>query len=93
MMKKWNLKVVGQAFLIQFLFFFMLLIFGPAEIFFANYDEFSFLYGDFAGFLACIALFLSVIFTVLVMILPEKLGRVLTAVVFGGAVSAGNVFK
>ena len=39
-MKKYILKKIGTAFLVSFLFTFMLLIFGPAEIFFANVTEF-----------------------------------------------------
>ena len=54
-MSKERLKKIGIGFLIYFLLCFMLFIFGPSEIFFANVTEFSFIYGDFAGYLAVLA--------------------------------------
>lgn len=80
-------KIMGfhtlKIFSVNFLFFFMLLIFGPAEIFFANAAEFSFVYGEFAGYLAILALGVSFILTFIEIFLPEKIRRVLLSVTFG----------
>ena len=72
-MKKYILKKIGTAFLVSFLFTFMLLIFGPAEIFFANVTEFEFVYGEFAGYMAAFAVIGAVILTVLISFLPDML--------------------
>lgn len=82
-MKKTRLKKIMITFLVSFLFTFMLLIFGPAEIFFANITEFDFVYGEFGGYLAAAAFFGAVILTVVLAFLPDKLYRVLLSVVFG----------
>ncbi len=82
-MKQKKYKKAGAAFLVSFLFTFMLFIFGPAEIFFANESEFDFIYGDFAGYFA-VAAVLGAFFMMLVLsFLPEILYRVLLSAIFG----------
>ena len=46
------MKKYGLTFINVFLLTFMLLIFGPAEIYFANVSQFEFIYTEFAGYLA-----------------------------------------
>ena len=48
---KERIKNIGIGFLICFLFTFMLMIFGPAEIYFVNVAEFKFVYGEFVDFI------------------------------------------
>lgn len=82
-MKKPILKKAGITFLVTFLFTFMLLIFGPSEIFFANVTEFDFVYGEFAGYMATFAVIGACILTVLIGFLPDKLHRVFLSLIFG----------
>lgn len=77
------LKKIVPAFLSSFLLTFMLLIFSPAEIFFANVAEFGFVYGEFAGHFAIIALLGAIVLTAVLALLPDKLYRVFLSVVFG----------
>ena len=71
------------SFLVSFLLGFMLLIFGPAEIFFGNVAEFEFLYGEFAGYLAIIFVIALLLVTALLTILPDKLHKIMVSIVFG----------
>lgn len=71
------------AFGILFLLCFMLLIFGPAEIFFANESEFDFIYTEFAGYLALGALGLTAIGAGIIGLLPEKVYKIILAIIFG----------
>lgn len=82
-MKNTVLKKVALTFLLNFLFTFMLLIFGPSEIFFANVTEFDFVYGEFAGYMAVFAVAGAVILTAIIAFLPDKIHRVLLSIVFG----------
>lgn len=66
-------KKVLLSFIVSFLLGFMLLVFGPAEIFFANVTEFDFLYGEFAGRLAVIFIISLLVFTVLLSLLPKRI--------------------
>lgn len=84
--KIWNQKT-GMAFLVLFLLTFMLLIFGPAEIFFGNYTQFEFVYGEFAGCLAALAVFLALIGTGVFVFLHPKINRILLSITFGTAVA------
>lgn len=83
MIKKKNLKKAVDSFPSCFLFLFMLLIFGPAEIFFANITEFEFLYGEFAGYMAILFLVSVLLLTAVLTILPEKIHRIVLSVIFG----------
>lgn len=82
-MKKGLLRKFLNAFLCIFLPAFMLLIFGPAEIFFANVTEFKFVYGDFAGYLALLAFGVSAVGALIVMLLPEKIEKIVLGIIFG----------
>lgn len=86
-MKKEMIKKAGKTFLVNFLVTFMLLIFGPAEIFFANVPEFDFVYGEFAGRLALVACIGAVVLTVVLTVLPDKLHRLFLSIVFVIAVA------
>lgn len=77
------MKKYGLSFLNVFLLAFMLLIFGPAEIFFANATEFEFVYGEFAGYLALAAAGVSLVVSGVLVLLPDKLYRLAMSVVFG----------
>lgn len=65
-------KKIFLHFIVSFLLGFMLLVFGPAEIFFANVSEFDFVYGEFAGYLAAIFAVVLLLLTVLLSLLPQK---------------------
>lgn len=88
--KLWN-KNTGMTFLVIFLFTFMLLIFGPAEIFFANATEFAFVYGEFAGYLAVLAVVVALFGTIILSLLPEKLKNILLSILF--AISVAGYFQ
>ncbi len=75
-------KKVLLSFIVSFLPVFMILVFGPAEIFFANVTEFDFLYGEFAGYMAVVFLILLMIFTGLLSWLPEKIYEIAVSVLF-----------
>lgn len=81
------MKKFGFSFLNVFLLTFMLLIFGPAEIFFANATEFEFVYGEFAGYLAAAALGVTLIVAGLLTAMPDVLYRLAMSVVFGISVA------
>lgn len=87
--KKW--VKFGSAFLVSFLLMFMLLIFGPAEIFFSNSAEFEFLYQEFAGYLVAFALAGTIGLTVVTGLLPDKIYRVVLSLLF--AVSLGGYIQ
>lgn len=80
-------KKVLLSFTVSFLLGFMFLIFGPAEIFFANVSEFEFLYGEFAGYMALIFIGMLVMATILLSLLPEKLQRIVLSVSFAISVA------
>ncbi len=70
------------SFIVSFLLGFMILIFGPAEIFFANVTEFDFLYGEFAGNMALIFIGVLLVCTVLLSILPQKVYSMVISTLF-----------
>lgn len=78
---------LGLGFLVCFLLAFMLLIFGPAEIFFANVAEFKFVYGEFAGRMALMAVVGSLIGAIIVACLPKVVRNVMLSIVFGVSVA------
>lgn len=77
------MKKFALSFLNTFLLTFMLLIFGPAEIFFANVSQFEFVYGEFAGYLALAAAAAALVVSLLLTVLPDVLYRVVMSVIFG----------
>lgn len=78
-LKNWG----GISFLVCFLLAFMLLIFGPAELFFANVAEFKFVYGEFVWIMSAIALTGSVLVSLVIAFLPAFAGKILWSVIFG----------
>ncbi|MCM1049370.1 MAG: hypothetical protein NC433_13200 [Clostridiales bacterium] len=78
-----KLSKIGITFLTCFLFTFMLCIFGPSEIFFANVTGFQFVYGDFGGYMAVLALAAAIILTAIIAFLPDKIHGLLLSLVFG----------
>ena len=80
---KLDKKKILLNFMASFLLGFMILIFGPAEIFFANITEFEFLYGEFAGYMAILFLVSVLLLTAVLTILPEKIHRIVLSVIFG----------
>lgn len=80
-------KEAMLSFIVSFLLGFMLLIFGPAEIFFANVSEFEFLYGEFAGYMALIFLGILIVLTIVLTLLPEKIHRIVLSVLFAISVA------
>lgn len=86
MKKKWG-KKAGLTFIAVFLLLYMLLIFGPAELFFANVAEFKFVYGEFGGYLVLLAIVLSVGISLLLSFLPNKVHSFLVSIFFGCSVA------
>ena len=68
---KLDKKKILLNFMASFLLGFMILIFGPAEIFFANITEFEFLYGVFEGYMAILFLLSVLLLTAVLTIMPE----------------------
>lgn len=84
---KERLKNFGISFLVCFLFTFMLMIFGPAEIFFANVAEFKFVYGEFVWILTGMAVISALIVGLVITFIPEKIRKILWSVIFGISVA------
>lgn len=84
---KERLKETGLGLLSSFLLSFMIFVFGPAEIFFANVTEFTFLYQDFALQLAWYMLEMIAVCTLIILIMPGVVRRILISVLFGAAVA------
>lgn len=82
-MCKRYIKRALVTFEVCFLFLFMLLIFGPSEIFFANVTEFDFLYGEFAAALATYAVGGALILSVVLGFLPDKIHKIVILLCFG----------
>ena len=83
MIKENIFRKVKFAFPVVFLFMFMLVVFGPAEIFFANITEFEFLYGEFAGYMAILFLIGVLLLTAVLSIIPERIYSIVLSVIFG----------
>lgn len=80
-------KKAVLSLIVSFLLGFMLLLFGPAEIFFANVSEFEFLYGEFAGYMALLFLGILIVLTMVLTLLPEKIHSIVLSVLFGLSVA------
>lgn len=78
-----KMKRLPMTLLATFLLMFMLLIFGPSEIFFSNVSEFQFVYKEFAGYMTAFAVMGTVVLTALLVFLPDKLYRFFLSGVFG----------
>jgi len=62
---------------------FMVFIFGPSEIFFANETHFDFVYGEFAGYLAIIAIIASFFGAIIFSLFPNMLYKIGMSVILG----------
>lgn len=82
------LKRLPGTFLVMFLAFFMLVIFGPAEIFFKNYNELGFVYGEFGWKFWGIGLGLAVVATLVISVFPEILRKIVLALALGACLGA-----
>lgn len=82
-MNKERAKFWGQGFISFFLLTFMLLIFGPAEIFFVNAGEFEFVYGEFAFMMAAIAIMVAAVAGLVCAFIPNGIRRILMSLAFG----------
>lgn len=80
-------KKAVLSLIVSFLLGFMLLLFGPAEIFFANVSEFEFLYGEFAGYMALLFMGILIVLTMVLTLLPEKIHSIVLSVLFGLSVA------
>ena len=80
---KMRWRAFGFSFLLCFLLTFMLLIFGPAELYFTNVSEFKFVYGEFAWRMALIAVGATCLMSLILAFLPDKVRRVILAMIFG----------
>ena len=81
------IKEFFVCFTILFLFSFMLLIMGPAEIFFTNVQEFDFVYGEFAFKLIGYGIFFALIGSAIMTLMPYVIRKVLLSVVFALSVA------
>ena len=75
-------KIITSA-LATFLFFFMWLLFGPSEVFFANKAEFPFIYQEFVGGMTAFMFAFTVIIALIISVLPDKGHRIATSLLFG----------
>lgn len=66
---------------------YMLIVFGPMEIFFGNATQFDFIFSDFAGWLFLLCVVTTAIGTGITLLLPKKVGEVITAIIFGCALA------
>ncbi len=81
------LKQIGISTLICFLFTFMLFIFGPTEIFFANHTEFEFVYSNFAPKLVIYGIILTVLPGIFIGLLPNIANKIINAIVLGFSIA------
>lgn len=83
MKKIFDKKKIIQSAVPSLLLFFMLLLFGPSEVFFANNSEFPFIYQEFVWYMTGFMFAFSIVLTLILAALPEKVHRVATSLVFG----------
>lgn len=86
-MKKWIQKYL-LALLPIFTISFMGIIFGPTEIFFGNYKEFGFVYGEFGVTFIIAGIVVALIIAAIVSLLPEAIYKGVLALVQGTIVAA-----
>ena len=70
-----------------FLFVFMIGIFGPTEVFFGNYKELGFVYGEFGWTFLIVGLIISTGATFLITLLPQCLKKVMLALLWGASIA------
>ncbi|SDA58459.1 hypothetical protein SAMN02910368_01393 [Lachnospiraceae bacterium G11] len=70
-----------------FLFFFMWLLFGPSEVFFANKTEFPFIYQDFVGGMAVFMIAFTIVVTFILALIPGKGHNIAVSLIFAFGVA------
>ena len=86
-MKKWLEKYLLTLIPI-FTISFMGIIFGPTEIFFGNYKEFGFVYGEFGPTFIIAGTVCALLVTVVISLLPEILHKGILTLVQGTIIAA-----
>ncbi|MCQ2081318.1 MAG: sulfatase-like hydrolase/transferase [Lachnospiraceae bacterium] len=76
------IKKIGIAFLPCLLLSFMVLWFGPSEIFFSNVSQFEFKYGEFVWLSVGLMVAISLVVSLIMSLLPKKVYYVLTSLIF-----------
>lgn len=66
-----------------FLLIFMILIFGPTEVFFGNYTELNFVYGEFGWVFMLAGVGISLVLALLLMLLPSRFRDFIVALLWG----------
>lgn len=72
-----------KGFITFFLPLFMLFLFGPAEIFFANVGDFDFVYGEFVWLMGLIAFGGALVAGIIVALVPKAIRKILMSLAFG----------
>ena len=83
MMKKNMFRWFGMNFCVCFLPIFMLLIFGPTEIFIGNYQDFGVVYGEFGWKFLMAGIALAIVAATILVVVPEKVRKIVLTIIFG----------
>lgn len=75
----WGTKVLA-SFLAVFLPVFLVLVLGPVEVYYANYDEFSFTNWDYFWIFIALAFIIIFIVTSVISVLPDQINKIVVAV-------------
>lgn len=79
---KFSVKNIFFTFITIYLPIFSFAIFGPTEIFFANYAAFGVIFSEFGMTLLVCGTLAAVIITIVMLLLPDKLRKVLLSVIW-----------
>ena len=82
-MKKNMFRWFGMNFCVCFLPIFMLLIFGPTEIFIGNYQDFGVVYGEFGWKFLMAGIALTIVAAGILVVVPEKVRKIVLTIIFG----------
>lgn len=80
-------KFFCHGFVAYFFLLFMIFIFGPAEIFFANVGDFDFVYGEFAWQMGLIAIGGAVVAGLICAVVPSAVRKILVSIAFGMSIA------
>ena len=86
-MKK-RLKNFLQSFCVLFLPIFMFGIFGPSEVFFGNYSELGFVYGEFGWKFLVAGVVGTIVSAIILSLIPERIRMILEGMIWGVSVAA-----
>lgn len=76
---EWGMKILASL-LAVLLPIFLVLILGPVEVYYANYDEFSFTNTDYFWIFLALALIIIFIVTSVISVFPDKFNKILVSV-------------